>query len=242
MYPDVQHYYDEYDDRDFFCVNIHEQKFMQCLSEYEVKLNDTNNPYYYKCHEQKKERFKKCNEENGAQHILRRHLNRTRPRKCDKINVVYSLTKDESNFLKPYDECSRPFVVQRIAHSNLILLITNRNCAQVFTVERDFEDVPKTIEFENSTFCHKYRRPLFRSRPKSCMTHHEKVSWLNSPSTLFLTFFIIKTGAKVRHKKHGSIAVRPREQTQASQSHYKIFTHHSIAQNVRCNLNLMISV
>lgn len=115
--------------------------------------------------------------QKGYAYILQRHLTRTRPTKCDKYNFIYSLTKDESNFLKPYDECSRPFVVHRIAHSNLLLLITNRNCAQVFATTVNFEEVPITIEYDNSTFCHKLSKPqLFRSRPRSCMTHHERVS------------------------------------------------------------------
>lgn len=177
MYPDEEHFYDEDEYKSFYCPNIHEQTFMECLKENELTSNDTLNPKYRDCFEDKKNRFKKCNEESGAEFKLKRHLNRTRPKKCDKFNVVYSLTKDESNFLKPYDECSRPFVVQKIAHSNLILLITNRICAQVFATQREFNDVPKTVEYENSTFCHKMKTPtMFRSRPKSCMTHHDRVS------------------------------------------------------------------
>lgn len=193
MYPDEQNFYDEDEHEKFYCPNIHEQKFMECLEENEVASNDSLNPKYRDCFEAKRIRFKKCNEENGAEFVLKRHFNRTRPKKCDKFNVVYSLTKDESNFLKPYDECSRPFVVQRIAHSNLILLITNRICAQVFATQREFNDVPKTVEYENSTFCHKMKMPmLFRNRPKSCMTHHERVSsFFNHVElcNLYLNFF-----------------------------------------------------
>lgn len=179
MYPDEQHFYDEDEYKNFYCPNIHEQKFMECLEENEVKSNDTLNPKYRECFKDKENRYKKCNEESGAEFVLKRHFNRTRPKKCDKYNVVYSLTKDESNFLKPYDECSRPYVVQRIAHSNLVLLITNRICAQVFATQGEFEDVPKTVEYENSTFCHKIGMPtMFRSRPKACMTHHDRVSTL----------------------------------------------------------------
>lgn len=179
MYPDEAHFYDDSINNDFYCPNIHEQAFMECLKEYNVTSNDTLNSYYLKCLERKSNRYKKCKEEKGTENILKRHLTRSRPIKCDKFNVVYSLTKDESNFLKPYDECSRPFVVHKISHSNLILLITNRNCAQVFATEREFDDLPHTIEYYNSTFCHKMTvAQLFRSRPKSCITHHEKVRLL----------------------------------------------------------------
>ncbi|CRK93231.1 CLUMA_CG006775, isoform A [Clunio marinus] len=174
MYPDPEHFYDESINSEFFCPNIHDSVFMECLKEKEVKTNDTNDSEYRQCLEKKQKRFLKCNDENGTEYILKRHISRTRPTKCDKFNNVYSLTKDESNFLKPYDECSRPFVVQKIAHSNLILLITNRKCNQVFATEGIFNDEPKTIEYDNSTFCHKLKIPMFRSRPKSCMTYHEK--------------------------------------------------------------------
>lgn len=181
MYPDEQNFYDEEKHKNFQCPDIHEHKFMDCLAENEVTSNDTLNSKYRDCFEKKKLRFKECNAEKGAEFILKRHINRTRPRKCDKLNVVYSLTKDESNFLKPYDECSRPFVVQRIAHSNLVLLITNRICNQIFATQREFNDVPKTVEYVNSTFCHKMRMPMmFRGRPKSCMTHHDRVSIYNT--------------------------------------------------------------
>lgn len=180
MYPDPEHLYNAETLKNFYCNNVHEEEFMNCLKKFEVENNDTSHKKYKFCHEEKEVRYKKCNEENGTEFIMKRHLIRTRPFKCDKVNKIYSLTKDESNFLKLYDECSRPFVVRRIAHSNLILLITarldlNRNCAQVFSTE--FDDVPKTIEYLNSTFCHKVNTSLtFRNRPKSCMTHNNKVS------------------------------------------------------------------
>lgn len=197
MYPDEQHFYDADEFKEFYCPNAHETKFTTCLQTNDVKSNDTNDPKYRECHDEKKIRYKNCIAENGADYILKRHLNRSRPFKCDKSNLVYTLTRDESNFLKPYDECSRPFVVQRIAHSNLILLITNRNCAQVFATVRDFEDVPITIEYGNSTFCHKLDKPpLFRSRPKTCMTHHEKVRNLGTKKLRNFNFCVFQQEPK----------------------------------------------
>lgn len=177
MYPDSQYFYNEDDDKDFFCPKVHDDKeFSVCLASKNITERNTTHDGYRTCIDEKKKRFNDCNQEHGYKYILKRHLNRSRPIKCDKFNVVYSLTKDESNLLKPYDECSRPFVVQKIAHSNLILLITNRNCAQVVATDREFNNVPQTIEYNNSTFCHKLLNPLFRSRPKTCMTYHENVS------------------------------------------------------------------
>lgn len=173
MYPDREHFYDDEVNKEFFCSRIQESNFTECLAE--GKTNDTDDSHYLKCLEKKKQRWRKCNEERGFEYILKRHLNRSRPHKCDKFNVVYSLTKNESNLRLTFDECKRPFVVHKIAHSNLILLTTYRNCKpQVYV--KEFNDIPQTVEYPNSTFCHKLLNPLFRSRPKSCMTHHARVS------------------------------------------------------------------
>jgi hypothetical protein len=164
-YPDPEHYYDPETDWNYHCQDIWYKFYMKCLGE--GKLD---------CHEKKISGFHKCFAENGTEFIQRRHVTRSRPLKCDKFNYVYSLTKDESNLHKPYNECSRPFVIQRIAHSNLVLLITNRNCNQVFATGRDFGDVPKEVSYAaKSMFCQKQKRPLYRARPNSCMTQHEKV-------------------------------------------------------------------
>lgn len=151
---------------------------MQCLEEKEVTSNDTTNKYYKYCLEKKEVDYEKCMAENGTKFILERHITKTMPEKCDKFNVVYTLTRDESNFAnKPYNECNRPFVVHKIAYSNLVLLKTNRYCGQVLAVDTDFNDVPKTIEYEDSLFCYKQSKPqLFRTRPKTCVTKHENVS------------------------------------------------------------------
>lgn len=187
MYPDDQRNYDPEMDREFYCPNIHKRSklFMRCLGENGVWENDTSSREYMECFKKQEQEYKKCFEEHGAKYILKRHLNRSRPTKCDKFNVVYSLTKNESNFLKPYDKCSRPFVVHRIAHSNLILLVIRpvpKDCEQPHAPYKAFNDLPQTIDyFENSTFCHKLSKPqLYRHRPKSCMTHHKNVSDLCS--------------------------------------------------------------
>lgn len=179
MYPDQEHFYDEKDFESFYCPNVHEKEFMECLSNNSVTTNDTTNSMYESCLKKKKTRYQKCMEEKGPQLAYKRHVARTRPIKCDKFNEVYSLTKELSNFNKPYDECSRPFIVQQIAHSNLILLVTNRICSQDFEIERIFNDVPQTIEYFNSSmFCFKISKPFFRKRPnpKGCLFHHADVS------------------------------------------------------------------
>jgi hypothetical protein len=164
MYPDKEFSYDAEEDKVYHCQDEWYKFYMKC-----VKKGDTD------CYEKKVSGYQKCFAENGTEFINKRHVTRTRPIKCDKYNLVYFLSKDESNLHKPYDECSRPFVIQKIAHSNLVLLITNRNCNQVFATGRQFDDVPRDVLYPKSMFCQKQKRPLFRARPKSCMTQHEKV-------------------------------------------------------------------
>lgn len=172
MYPDPEHFYED-SVSDHHCLDFTEdEEFLKCLKT--VSVDDIQNPKFKDC---QYNRFKKCREENGTANILKRHLTRTRPIKCDKLNIVYSLTKDESNFLKPYDECSRPFIVHKIPHSNLILLVTNRLCAQVFATEREFDNVPETIPYINSTFCRRMKVPqLYRGRPSYCTNFHTMVN------------------------------------------------------------------
>lgn len=166
MYPDSEHFYDEEYNLEFYCPNIHEQKFIECLHEYDVESNDTNNKYYMDCHREKENRYKKCWSENGTEFINRRHILKTTPKQCDKSNLVYTLTRDESNFAnKPYNECNRPFVVHKIPNSNLVVLKTNRYCNQVFATDTNFQDVPSPIEYPNksSIFCFKQSKPqLYR--------------------------------------------------------------------------------
>jgi hypothetical protein len=176
MYPDSEHYYNDNVYSDYRCLEIsHDEDFLKCLISGFSKISpdEIHHEKYQMC---TINRLKKCREENGTENILKRHLTRTRPIKCDKENLVYTLTKDESNLQKPYDECNRPFVIHKIPNSNLILLVTNRLCAQVFAKERDFDDKPKTIEYPNSTFCERVQSPqLLRIRPGQCLNYHKMV-------------------------------------------------------------------
>lgn len=180
MYPDPEHFYNEDDYIELFCPKINDRDLAECLKTKKA-ANNTDDENYKKCMSEESKRYTKCLAEKSTEFILHRHLEKTTPKKCDKVNVVYSLNRDESNFAnKIYHECNRPFVVHKIAYSNLILLKTNRLCGQVFAVDTDFNDVPRAIKYygENSSlFCYKHSKPqLFRSRPKSCVTKHEKVS------------------------------------------------------------------
>lgn len=180
MYPDPEYDYDKRIHAEDHCFEVvHDEEFEKCVNNWFSTISFksfskvSKDEIYKDC---VTSRLKKCREENGTENILMSHLTKTRPIKCDKFNLVYSLTKDESNLQKPYDECNRPFVIHKIPHSNLILLVTNRLCAQVFATEREFYDKPQTIEYVNSTFCRRVKvSQLFRVRPSYCTNYHKMV-------------------------------------------------------------------
>jgi hypothetical protein len=179
MYPDDEYYY--VDDETAYCPRIQtDALFYDCLDEHKIKpdIKDKENEDYLKCLKNFTKRHKECKESTQwSKLILQRHLTKTRPYKCDKYNYVFMLNMDESNFRKPSNKCGRPFVLQRIADSNLVLLIKNSDCEKYSEESGNFEEKPKAF-FSNHTalFCEKLSRPLHRRHSKYCFSHHRDVS------------------------------------------------------------------
>lgn len=171
MYPDPEYYY--VDDPESYCPYDDDGFLKQCLAAAGVSETDTDNEHYEKCMKNFTKREKSCRDERWSQYILKRHLNRTRPRRCDKFNYVFVLNL-ESNFGKPYSNCERPFVVHRIPNSNLILLIAKSDCAKNTFYE--FHDEPEVTKYVQSMFCRKLFSPLYRRHSKSCFSYHSNVS------------------------------------------------------------------
>lgn len=178
MYPDPQYYYE--DDRAAYCPHKSDGSIQRCLTSKGVKENDTESDGYKECESKFIELQEKCIDHiEWSEHLLKRHLNRTRPTKCDKYHHVYVLNIDASNFSLPYNKCDRPFTVQRIVNSNLILLITRSECDKPdLTTGDEFEHQPRDVEYRyhKSTFCQKLHTPLYRKHSKMCFSHHLKVS------------------------------------------------------------------
>lgn len=182
MYPDETYHYHPEEDEIYKCPDLQDHKFIKCVNDANKK-GDPDGSKYKDCLRQTTNR---CLAENGTEFIIRRHITKTKPIKCDKLNKVYRLTRDESNFEKKlYHECNRPFVVHKIPNSNLILLKTNhRYCNK----DSEFDDyinfhhypvTPTYGEYGNmSLFCFKRSKPeLFRNRPnpKLCFSSHINV-------------------------------------------------------------------
>jgi hypothetical protein len=182
-YPDPDYYYE--DDLTAYCPYIEDQSFERCLEEKGVAETDKDHEDFEKCKKNFTKRHDTCRTSmQWAEYLQRRHTNKTRPIKCDKYNSVYALNLNESNFRKPYNKCERPFLVQRIANSNLILLVTKSDCDKN-VVDADINYNPTVVkkDYEEPMFCKKLREPLFRRHSKSCMTHHKNVSMV----TLLIT-------------------------------------------------------
>ncbi|KAL7043546.1 hypothetical protein ACKWTF_001566 [Chironomus riparius] len=177
MYPDPQYYYE--DDKSSFCPYFEDGSFQRCLAEKGVTEKDNSTDEYEECLKNFTKRHDKCRDGLlWSEFIRKRHLNRTRPIKCDKFNQVFVLNLDASNFSRPYNKCERPFVVQRIANSNLILLIKKSECernGQPF----EFFDEPSNVSNYTGMaglFCEKLQSSLYRKHSRSCFTHHVNVS------------------------------------------------------------------
>jgi hypothetical protein len=173
MYPDPEYYY--VDNNEDYCAFDGDGSFKHCLAEEGVSERDIDSEQYRKCEKNFTSEKNKCR--NGlkwSQLISKRHFNRTRPTRCDKYNYVYVLNL-ESNFGKPYSNCERPFVVQRIPNSNLILLVAKSDCAKNYHYE--FYETPhKMTTYRPSLFCHKLNAPLYRRNSKFCFKSHILVS------------------------------------------------------------------
>jgi Neuronal voltage-dependent calcium channel alpha 2acd len=175
MYPDSQDIFEK-DPHEFdFCPTLKDGSFESCLAKH--KVNDSKHPEYEKCHTNYTNLIEKCRKSlQWGPNLLKKHYIRTRPTKCDKFNYVYFLNLDESNFGKPYHKCERPFVVKRIANSNLILLIAKSECEK--SVYYEFNDSPKDVNQGVSLFCKKLESPLYRRHSRICFRHHTNVRFM----------------------------------------------------------------
>ncbi|XP_015587813.1 voltage-dependent calcium channel subunit alpha-2/delta-3 isoform X2 [Cephus cinctus] len=106
-------------------------------------------------------------------------INRTRPQPCDQEVYLYLLRNASS---KEYDvdidsdkSCERPYVVQPVHFTNMILLVVDVSCPD--TDEPILSVVPEEVLYSNYTLaCYKALHSLARKRPASCIRNHTKES------------------------------------------------------------------
>lgn len=192
MYPDETYYFED-EPNNLFCRNKQEETFIDCC-ELHFESTNTQQPknfpiftgdelqldYYVNCMKEKDKTYNKCIKEFWNENLLKRHFNRTRATKCDKMSILYTLINDKDMlaiYEMPSDGCLRPFVIQRIAHSNLILLVANGRCkAPPASSFYQFYNEPMDIVYNDTLSCRKHQNQLlYRRHSKHCFNFHDDV-------------------------------------------------------------------
>ncbi|XP_043273923.1 voltage-dependent calcium channel subunit alpha-2/delta-3 isoform X3 [Venturia canescens] len=106
-------------------------------------------------------------------------LNKTKRQSCDKEVYLYLLRNGTTReYDVDYDStrgCDRPFVVQPVSFSNLLLVVVDTNCPD--TAEPSLSVEPEEVLYPNTTLaCQKAMNELRRQRPHSCIRNHTRES------------------------------------------------------------------
>lgn len=73
------------------------------------------------------------------------------------------------------DKCIRPYVVQPVSFSNLLLVVVNTDCGEMDSPMLSI--TPEEVIYENNTLvCQKAFAGLKRKRPQSCIRSHPRES------------------------------------------------------------------
>ncbi|XP_011334434.1 voltage-dependent calcium channel subunit alpha-2/delta-3 isoform X3 [Ooceraea biroi] len=103
-------------------------------------------------------------------------IKRTRPEVCDQEVYLYLRNASFDTYDVETDKnCIRPYVVQPVSYSNLLMLVVNTACGN--TVSPSLSVTPEEVMYENNTLvCQKALTDLKRKRPESCIRWHERES------------------------------------------------------------------
>ncbi|XP_048489046.1 voltage-dependent calcium channel subunit alpha-2/delta-3 isoform X2 [Plutella xylostella] len=103
-------------------------------------------------------------------------INRTRPTPCDREMYLYQLDYNglEHKLNKPLADCNRPFYVQLVNYTNLLLVVVDALCPRE---EAPVPSVDPVEVYYNVTLpCLKHMNPLYRRQPTSCIRNHTEES------------------------------------------------------------------
>ncbi|XP_015440255.1 PREDICTED: voltage-dependent calcium channel subunit alpha-2/delta-3 isoform X2 [Dufourea novaeangliae] len=105
-------------------------------------------------------------------------INRTRPEACDQEVYLYLRNVSFESFDIPTDineDCRRPYIVQPVDFSNMLLLVVNTECTE--TVSPTLSVFPEEVMYENNSLvCQKALTTLRRKKPQSCIRTHIRES------------------------------------------------------------------
>ena len=192
MYPDETYYFKE-EPFDLFCRTKADSIFIECCEVYYESKNiqlpknfpnftgdELEYDYYKSCSKLKTKTYNSCTKEYWNEHLLKRHFNRTRATKCDKMSILYTIINDKDMltiYEMPSDGCLRPFVIQRIAHSNLVLLVVNGTCnAPSGAPFYQFYNEPMDVVYNDTLACRKHQNQLlYRRHSRHCFNFHDDV-------------------------------------------------------------------
>ncbi|XP_067002670.2 voltage-dependent calcium channel subunit alpha-2/delta-3 [Anabrus simplex] len=150
--------------------------------------------------------------------------NKTQPRPCDKRVDLYILQPDRLNTSGLFNPlkgkltnchstgCERPFSVQKIPQSNLILLVVDTLCP---CGSKQLSITPQEVSYEaapgvSSVQCRvKPQEAMYRRRPPKCMNYHPEESEIrfcgrSSISSLSPGMFVFCLAAWILSKVHSS--------------------------------------
>ncbi|XP_059050902.1 voltage-dependent calcium channel subunit alpha-2/delta-3 isoform X1 [Achroia grisella] len=102
-------------------------------------------------------------------------INRTRPTPCDREMYLYQLNYNSLNdkLNKPMMNCSRPFYVQLVNYTNMLMVVVNGLCPRE---EVPISVDPTEVQYNESLPCLKHIHPLYRKQPTSCIRNHTEES------------------------------------------------------------------
>ncbi|XP_026319490.1 voltage-dependent calcium channel subunit alpha-2/delta-3 isoform X5 [Hyposmocoma kahamanoa] len=103
-------------------------------------------------------------------------INRTRPTPCDREMYVYQLEYNnlDEKLNKPLNDCKRPFYVQLVNYTNMLLVVVDGLCPVEEVTVPGVE--PTEVNYNESLPCLKHAKPLYRKQPASCIRNHTEES------------------------------------------------------------------
>lgn len=110
-------------------------------------------------------------------------IKKTTPTPCDERRWIYELINYKNTIDSPYNRKMRsdkPFIIQRILYSNLILLVMDNNALKDVDEVLD-SPVPEEIDYNMTLACRIREDDLPRRRYANCTNFHINVSTYRVP-------------------------------------------------------------
>ncbi|XP_038061474.1 voltage-dependent calcium channel subunit alpha-2/delta-3-like isoform X2 [Patiria miniata] len=122
---------------------------------------------------------------------------------CDKEMTYYSANSDrlpQTSFIqKQCEDCKKSYSMDAVPHSNLILLIVDKDCTCDILRPKHLE--PVKVEYNSSRWCQRLRTQVHRRRPEPCHSQHPlenstdcgRGSWLCPSLPWILLMLLVKS-------------------------------------------------